>query len=540
MTRRSAHNSTLPLPILFRGRGYASFMHLFRDVVPPPVVSVGTLSGRLRRGLEKFGSYENGWLDEALYLEATAFKLKHGTRRTLVYLDGEEADLADVFKVIQGGRVDYTSFRQRVVTRTDLTTEQVEDAARLDFEDWNTHYGRGGRRKGFTYTGDLFPEARGDYTAVTSFLKTIGRYGERKTIKARLQRGWDIDDALSKPRIDRKDSWSLVYSITQLSTGRQYVGVSVRGSRSRWNEHLKCAFQGGGMTPLYQAMREKGVSDFRMEAVEEGAMSGDMLGERERHWIAKLDTMLPNGFNSAPGGNIGRVEGLPVTIDGITYRSREAAARSISQVTRLARHVVLRRIAEGKPIPEKARRRSRHPEAGAILFRKWSGLLQRARKGSTASVVSDWNDYDTWKRQTCAEGKADFDFYRPDRSAAWGPTNFAWGSGRDRVASVHGKEITAFGQSWPNKAEACKSFGIKVGTLNFRLKAGRTIEAALSEPLGKTSRRGETFTFEGQTFRSVTEAAKLLSERHMVSQEKARDRLRRGIGTALWEEMDRK
>lgn len=540
MVRPSAHNTTLTLPIFYRGKSYTSLMQLFRKVVPPPAVGKGTLSARLHRGLEKHGCYKDDWLHEALHLDADAFRRKHGTRRTWVAIDGERVDLASIYDAIKGTRIEYATFRQRVVKRTNLTMNQVRDAATLDFAEWNTHYGRGGRRRDFTYVGDLHPEAHGEYTAVASFLKAIGRYEDREAIKHRLKRGWDIDDALSRPAIERDCGWSVIYTITQLSSGRQYVGVTVRGQRSRWREHLKCAFETGGSTPLCQAMRETGAADFRMEVIEEGAMSGVELGERERTWIEMLNTMMPFGFNSAPGGGIGRVEGMPITIDDITYPSREAAARTISQNTGLAKHVVLRRIVEGKPLPEKARQQSKHPEAGTVLFRKWQGLLKRARKGATAEVVADWEDYDIWKRQTSAEGKEHLCLYRPNRAAQWGPSNFAWGSSKDRVTSVHGREVTAFGKTWPSKADACKEYKIGVGTFNYRLQAGMTVEEALNQRLGKTSRQGEDFVFEGESFRSVTQAAKILAERHAVSREKARDRIRRGVETARWSEMGAK
>ena len=285
MTRPSAHNTALTLPIYYRGKSYASFMQLFRQVVPSPAIGKVTLAARLRSGLEKHGYYQDGWLDEALHLDAVAFRRKHGTRKTWVVLDGERVDLARIYDTIDSAQIGYATFRQRVVTRTDLTMKQVRDAAALDHADWNTHYGRGGRRKGFTYAGDLHPEAHGEYTAVTSFLKAIGRYEDREAIKHRLKRGWHIDDALSRPVIERDCDWSAVYTITQLSSGRQYVGVTVRGQRSRWQEHLKCAFETDGSAPLYQAMRATGPADFSIEVIEEGAMSGETLGERERHWI---------------------------------------------------------------------------------------------------------------------------------------------------------------------------------------------------------------------------------------------------------------
>ncbi len=91
------------------------------------------------------------------------------------------------------------------------------------------------------------------------------------------------------------------------------------------------------------------------------------------------------------------------------------------------------------------------------------------------------------------------------------------------MKSIHGREVTAFGQIWPSKVEVCRAFGIGVGTFNILAVAGMTVEEALSLPLGKTSRGGETFHFEGENVRSVCAAAKLLAKRHGVSAEKARD-----------------
>ncbi|MCE6958840.1 hypothetical protein LAZ40_07230 [Cereibacter sphaeroides] len=531
---RRAHNATLPVPIPFRGQHFFSLTTLARTVVPAIAVGERTLAGRLHRGLERHGQYADTWIEDALYLDANAFRQKYGVRRTWVTIDGVKTDAAEIYALVPGERVAWNTVWQRLHRRSDLTMEIVREAMTLPFEDWNTHYGTGGRRKGFRYTGDLHPDARGEYTAVSSFLKKVGRYGDYQAIKARLSRGWDIDDALTRPPIERDGTWSLVYTITQISTGRQYVGLSVRGERSRWMEHLKWAFEENGSTPLYCAMRETGRADFRMDVVEEGVMSSEMLADRERAWIEALGTMAPCGFNSARGGGIGRVEGVPVTVDGVTYVSREAAARALAEETGLPQHVVLKRLLTGQPLPERARRHSRHPEAGTILFRKWLGLRKRAADGLTAELVDAWADYDTWKRDTQATGKEDLDLYRPERSAPWGPDNFAWGTATDRVTSIHGREIRAFGRTWPSKAAACKDHGIGVGTFNFRLENGMSVEEALTAPLAATSRKGQAFDFEGESFRSMGEAARVLAERHGVTREKARDRIRRGIGTGRW------
>lgn len=536
--KEPAANSILPLPIPFLGKNFASFLQFFHEVTPRPVVSEGTLSTRLRRGLKRHGGYEDSWLEDAVSFSPQEFKLKYGKRRTWLEIDGIKGDLAEVYDNLSEKSVQYPLFRQRVRNRNGVTMDVVRNAATLSQDDWITHYG-GGRRKGFVYDGGLHPEAHGTYSSVTSFLKRIDRYGDKDAIHARLKRGWDIDDVLSRPPIERDATYSVVYVITQISTGKQYVGISVRGERSRWREHLKCAFETNGQTHLYHAMRMTGEADFCMTVVEEGVKSGDELGQRECAWIEKLGTMYPDGLNARSGGAMGRVEGIQVTIDGVIYQSLDAAAREISEQSGLPVHVVRSRIAAGTPIPDKARKQSNHPEAGTILFRKWLGLRKRAKVGETAPIVPEWEDYDTWKHDTGAAGKDHMDLYRPNRDAQWGPTNFSWGSAEERVTSTHGKEIVAFGKVWPSRAAACKAYGIGKSTFEFRLKGGMTVEDALSQPLGKTSRQGVAFIFEGENFRSITEAARVLAERHGISSEKARDRIRREIPSERWSDMSR-
>lgn len=511
-------------------------MGFFREVVPQPVVGKVTLLARLHRGLQKHGCYEDQWLEEAIFLTPEQYKLKYGQRRSWLNIDGQKRDLAEIYGGLTDRNIDYPLFRQRLRKRDSVTGEMVRNAATMTLEDWITHYG-GGRRKGFTYRGELHPNAHGTFTSVTSFLKKIDRYEDKNAIHARLKRGWDVDDALSRPPIERDGCYSLVYVITQISTGLQYVGNSVRGERTRWREHRKSAFVEDAQTYLCRAMRQTGESDFQMEVVEEGVMSSDKLGERERAWIEKLCTKFPNGLNAVDGGSTGRVEGIPTVVDDESFQSREAAAREVSKKSGLPIHVVRSRLAAGEPIPEQARKHSDHPEAGTILFRKWLGLKKRVRDGNTSPIVPEWDDYDTWKRDTDADDKEHLDFYRPIRDEPWGPTNFAWGTGDDRVTSVHGKELSAFGKVWPSRTAACKAFGIGKSTFEFRLKAGKTVEEALSQPLAATSRRGKSFIFEDENFRSITEAATVLGERYGISKEKARDRIRRAIPTQRWSSM---
>ncbi|MCW3784192.1 GIY-YIG nuclease family protein [Defluviimonas salinarum] len=544
--RKPAHNVTLPVPIPFSGSDYGSFADLYRSVSPPPAVPEVTLQGRIKRGLQKHGAYSDDWLAEAIHTTARDFRAKYSPRRTWVIINGARRDLREVYDALQDKPLPYAgAFHQRLAARRrlgrDITMEIVRDAARLPEKEWMTHYG-GGRRKpeGFLYDGDAYPGANGQYSSITSFLQRIDRYGDRRSIHTRLKNGWDIDDALTRPPIERDKDYGVVYLITQESTGMSYVGISFCGAKSRLKQHCRSAFEQGGSTPLYLAMRATGIDDFQMEIIEEGVMSEEELAAKERRWIASLDTIYPKGLNANGGGSTGRVEGKQVTVDGVVYQSIEAAARRIAKKRGLNVHVVRSAITEGRPIPENPRTHSDHPLAGTILFRKWLGMLKRSTNSSSALVVYEWRDFDVWYQDTNAAGKEKLNLIRPDRSEPWGPRNFAWGSDKELIEAVHGREFRAFGRIWPSKQAACEEYGIGKGTLWFRLKRGMTPEEALTEPISKTSRAGKSFEFEGVSYRSRHEAAKLLSVAHDITYHQAKDRLTRGIPTKRWSQIGQK
>jgi hypothetical protein len=98
-------------------------------------------------------------------------------------------------------------------------------------------------------------------------------------------------------------------SIYKLScAGRSYVGqtrdTKTKGGRpyaygvtGRWNDHVSCV----AGTPLGLAIQEHGPDAFTVETLEAG-VAEDHLDEREAHWIAELNTLVPHGYNKMRHG----------------------------------------------------------------------------------------------------------------------------------------------------------------------------------------------------------------------------------------------
>ena len=80
---------------------------------------------------------------------------------------------------------------------------------------------------------------------------------------------------------------------TKIKGGRPYA----YGVMGRWNDHVSCV----SGTPLGLAIQEHGPNAFTVETLE-ACVAEDRLDEREAYWIAKLNTLVPNGYNKMRHG----------------------------------------------------------------------------------------------------------------------------------------------------------------------------------------------------------------------------------------------
>jgi len=90
-----------------------------------------------------------------------------------------------------------------------------------------------------------------------------------------------------------------VYKITNLITGKIYVGQTIRSLHIRFNAHCTDKRKD---TAIAQAIRKYGKQNFKIEELAT-ATNAEELNKLETHYIETLNSLSPNGYNLNLGGN---------------------------------------------------------------------------------------------------------------------------------------------------------------------------------------------------------------------------------------------
>jgi len=91
------------------------------------------------------------------------------------------------------------------------------------------------------------------------------------------------------------------YLITCLVTGHNYVGITSRGVRQRWNEHLYSARKRPNVGLVNRAIAKHGADQFIIQVICEARSWADLCAV-EPTLIDQFQTRAPHGYNLSEGG----------------------------------------------------------------------------------------------------------------------------------------------------------------------------------------------------------------------------------------------
>jgi group I intron endonuclease len=92
-----------------------------------------------------------------------------------------------------------------------------------------------------------------------------------------------------------------IYTITNKTDNKTYVGQTIRELETRWKDHLK---NNSNCRYLKSAINKYGVENFMFKLV--CITFDNQLDDMEIQYIEKYNCLVPNGYNLRLGGNSGR------------------------------------------------------------------------------------------------------------------------------------------------------------------------------------------------------------------------------------------
>lgn len=108
----------------------------------------------------------------------------------------------------------------------------------------------------------------------------------------------------------------LIYKISNINTGKCYIGKTTKSIEERFKNHLYSSKHGSN-TILHKSIRKHGIDVFDIEIIENCC---ENIDEREKYWINEFDSMMPNGYNMTTGGEGGDTSKSKNWIDGMKKR----------------------------------------------------------------------------------------------------------------------------------------------------------------------------------------------------------------------------
>ena len=111
-----------------------------------------------------------------------------------------------------------------------------------------------------------------------------------------------------------------IYIITNLVSGKMYVGCTQVSLKRRWSQHLSSARKGSSLA-IHRAIRKYGGSNFKIECLETTPTIEEML-KAEITQISVFGCTVPNGYNLTAGG-----EGVDFSVPAAREKLMQGASK---------------------------------------------------------------------------------------------------------------------------------------------------------------------------------------------------------------------
>lgn len=209
----------------------------------------------------------------------------------------------------------------------------------------------------------------------------------------------------------------IIYKIENLINGKLYIGQTTRSIESRFLSHSQ------GDMIIGRAIRKYGIQSFKISVID-NAIDKQVLNEKEKYWIKKLNSLSPNGYNISIGGfggNLGELVNKKISdyqkINGNGFKNKRHSDETKERM-RLAQlgkkqseETVNKRISKviGRKNTEETKEKMRHPHkkpkeghrmGKAVRTEEYRKNIGLASKGRKHPKLAEFNRSRTGQKQS--------------------------------------------------------------------------------------------------------------------------------------------
>lgn len=279
-----------------------------------------------------------------------------------------------------------------------------------------------------------------EYPNLESAVRALDPVASSATIARWIEAGISPEEAFAKvPNPGYANG--IIYLIEHTASGMKYVGLTIVPIEERWRRHIEQASMNRIKSDesLHAAIRQHGPESFTIQQIDQGVSKSDLEG-KERYWIDKLSTLVPQGFNISAGGGSGGAHGRAVVIDGKRFSSVRAAAEYVALTRGITFEAAKGRIRSGH-IDASPPSKPGHAISKTKAYKAWSQIIHGTTNPNSRDFIPGIGVHEAWRDfkkfladvgQPPSEGMV---FARLDKSQGFEPGNCAWIS-RSAVAKL--------------------------------------------------------------------------------------------------------
>lgn len=286
-----------------------------------------------------------------------------------------------------------------------------------------------------------------EYPNLHAAMRALNPPASSQTIGRWLRKGMSPEEAFQKiPNPGYANG--IVYLVTHITNGMQYVGITIQSLERRWRYHLEQAKAGHikSEASLHKAIRQYGADTFSIEQIDSGE-SKSSLEIKEREWIKNLNTLRPNGFNISTGGTSGGSNCRPVSVDGQKFPSVHAASAYVSETRGVSLEAAQWRLRNEK-IDTKKPAAKGQSLVKTSAYKAWSQILHGVLNPKSKShhpglaICDKWKNFSGFLEDVGQPPQAGMAFARLDKNLGYFPDNCAWMSKSEasKINAAHMKK----------------------------------------------------------------------------------------------------